>query len=52
MYQTKLTGDEISRFMWGSPQAKTISLSFWIKSNVTGIFVFIFAIMVFLEEGY
>lgn len=37
-FRTALEGDAISDFVWGTPQAQAVTLSFWAYSSLTGTF--------------
>lgn len=37
-YRHRVEGNNISNLAWGSANAKTVTLSFWVRSSVTGTF--------------
>lgn len=39
-YQTKIEGYNMSDFGWGTSDAQTITISFWVRSSVTGTYSF------------
>ena len=42
LFQQKIQGSDIQNLMWGTPEALTCTVSFWIKSSVTGQFTYYF----------
>lgn len=38
LVRQKIEGYNIADLMWGSPSAKTVTLSFWVRSSLTGSF--------------
>jgi hypothetical protein len=37
-FQQKIEGFNVADLAWGSANAKTVTLSFWVRSSVTGTF--------------
>ena len=37
-FQTKLEGQDVQNFQYGTANAKTVTLSFWVKSSLAGVY--------------